>query len=286
MEYLDAAGQRQEVRCQEVVLAAGSYASPGLLLRSGVGPRRELHLGAWGPLGGALRSDHGVETLLDLPGVGKNLKDHLYVCVPLSGIGSTLSDLESETQGEGFQRFLETGKGLASTSLPLGWMGLESRVCRLHRTRAIGGLITAIMVFYGFKKHFEVEHGPKTEEDHLLMLRSPLAPRGISGCNQPLAGTRPARFTAAAYIPLRARRMAAQCKLFGADLACTYAYIFYLKLINNSYNCRDIVRGTLRIPVYAFLFPVSLSILRVAIEVRSPFAPPVRRRSSSRRTSG
>ena len=61
-----------------------------------------------------------METLLELPQVGKNLKDHLYLCVPVSGIGSSVSDLEHELQGPGYQRYLETGKGLASTSLPPG----------------------------------------------------------------------------------------------------------------------------------------------------------------------
>ena len=53
---------------REVVLAAGAFNSPQLLLLSGIGPAREL---------GAI----GIPVKLDLPGVGKNLQDHLNVSI-------------------------------------------------------------------------------------------------------------------------------------------------------------------------------------------------------------
>ncbi|MEQ8298835.1 MAG: GMC family oxidoreductase N-terminal domain-containing protein [Nitratireductor sp.] len=49
---------------REVVLCGGAFGSPHLLLLSGIGPRDEL-------------SRHGIATLHELPGVGKNLQDHL-----------------------------------------------------------------------------------------------------------------------------------------------------------------------------------------------------------------
>lgn len=52
----------------EVVLAAGAIGSPELLLRSGVGPAEHLR-------------EVGVDVALDLPGVGRNLHDHLLVPV-------------------------------------------------------------------------------------------------------------------------------------------------------------------------------------------------------------
>ena len=70
VEYVDAAGQAHEVRAtKEVVVACGTYATPGLLLRSGVGPAKEL-------------AAAGVETKLDLPAVGKNLTDHMLLLIP------------------------------------------------------------------------------------------------------------------------------------------------------------------------------------------------------------
>ncbi len=50
----------------EVLLAAGAVGSPHLLQVSGIGPAALLH-------------QHGVRPLLDLPGVGSNLHDHLQI---------------------------------------------------------------------------------------------------------------------------------------------------------------------------------------------------------------
>lgn len=58
-------GQVKEVRIKgEVVLCAGAVGSPTLLQRSGVGPTELL-------------GEHGIATVLDKPGVGGNLQDHL-----------------------------------------------------------------------------------------------------------------------------------------------------------------------------------------------------------------
>jgi choline dehydrogenase len=60
-------GQSREARAKAaVVLCGGSINSPQLLQLSGIGP-------------GALLQRHGIATLLDLPGVGRNLQDHLAV---------------------------------------------------------------------------------------------------------------------------------------------------------------------------------------------------------------
>src|SRR5262249_41572969 len=51
---------------RELVLCAGAIHSPRLLLLSGIGPYVDLkHL--------------GIETLVDLPGVGRNLQDHVWI---------------------------------------------------------------------------------------------------------------------------------------------------------------------------------------------------------------
>ena len=51
---------------QEVILSAGALDSPKLLLLSGIGPKEEL-------------SKYGIPVIHDLPGVGKNLHDHLWL---------------------------------------------------------------------------------------------------------------------------------------------------------------------------------------------------------------
>jgi choline dehydrogenase len=48
---------------QEVILAAGAVGSPEILLRSGIGPADHLR-------------ELGIDTILNLPGVGENLHDH------------------------------------------------------------------------------------------------------------------------------------------------------------------------------------------------------------------
>ncbi|MEE3849717.1 GMC family oxidoreductase N-terminal domain-containing protein [Gordonia sp. LSe1-13] len=61
-------GRQRELRADKVVLCAGALGSPGILLRSGIGPADELR---------AL----GIDVVADVPGVGKNLQDHFLVPV-------------------------------------------------------------------------------------------------------------------------------------------------------------------------------------------------------------
>ncbi|AEB82755.1 choline dehydrogenase [Alicycliphilus denitrificans] len=51
---------------RELILCAGAVNSPQLLQLSGIGP-------------GALLKQHGIDVVLDLPGVGANLQDHLQI---------------------------------------------------------------------------------------------------------------------------------------------------------------------------------------------------------------
>lgn len=80
-----------------VVLAAGTYGSPVLLMRSGIGPAGELI---------AL----GAQCEVDLPGVGRNLADHPWVPVDLP--------VTIATDGPGFQTVLTWRSAIADTSGP------------------------------------------------------------------------------------------------------------------------------------------------------------------------
>jgi choline dehydrogenase-like flavoprotein len=66
----------------EVVLCAGAIGSPHLLLLSGVGPREEL-------------TAAGVACVVDLPDVGRHLKDHLHTPLMFAadGIGETMTEI-------------------------------------------------------------------------------------------------------------------------------------------------------------------------------------------------
>lgn len=57
-------GRRETLRAGRVVLAAGAIGSPQVLLRAGIGPADELRAA-------------GIPVVHDLPGVGRNLHDHL-----------------------------------------------------------------------------------------------------------------------------------------------------------------------------------------------------------------
>lgn len=62
--YMQGRTPHQITARREVILAAGTFQTPQLLMLSGIGP------------GDALRR-HGVQVVHDLPGVGQNLQDHL-----------------------------------------------------------------------------------------------------------------------------------------------------------------------------------------------------------------
>ncbi len=62
---IDEDGNEFEIRAsKEVLLSSGAFGSPQVLLRSGVGPEEEI-------------TKHGIDHKVELPGVGKNLQDHI-----------------------------------------------------------------------------------------------------------------------------------------------------------------------------------------------------------------
>lgn len=64
-------GQTGRLAAREVILAAGAFASPHLLMLSGIGKAKEL-------------ARHGIALVEELPGVGENLQDHLDVTLEYS----------------------------------------------------------------------------------------------------------------------------------------------------------------------------------------------------------
>jgi choline dehydrogenase len=64
VSYLADGVQTTALAKREVILCGGSYNSPQLLLLSGIGPAEEI-------------SEHGITPVHELPGVGKNLSEHV-----------------------------------------------------------------------------------------------------------------------------------------------------------------------------------------------------------------
>lgn len=109
IEYFRLGAVEKAFSGSEVIVAAGALRSPQLLLLSGIGSKVELER-------------LGIGVLLDLPGVGKNLQDHLHTRVrceisqpltfaPLPNDLKETAKREYETKRSGFlaSNFLEAG---------------------------------------------------------------------------------------------------------------------------------------------------------------------------------
>ncbi len=108
VEYLNGGGQARRVDARrEVILSAGAYQSPQILMLSGVGPSQHLQ-------------SHAIKVIHDLPGVGQNLHDHIDYCAPFTSrstdlVGFSVSGL-AHAMGE-MVRYAFTRRGLFASNL-------------------------------------------------------------------------------------------------------------------------------------------------------------------------
>jgi choline dehydrogenase len=79
VEYLQGSRVQRAMAKAEVILSAGAIGSPQILQVSGVGP-------------GELLEAHGVPLVKELPGVGRNLQDHLQIRLVFRTSQRTLND--------------------------------------------------------------------------------------------------------------------------------------------------------------------------------------------------
>jgi len=106
VEYVDKAGQTiQAGAAREIILSSGPINSPKLLMLSGIGPADQL-------------SEHGIQVVHDLPGVGANLHDHLELwmqqaCTQPVSLNSKLNPLGKAWIG---LQWLLFKKGLGATN--------------------------------------------------------------------------------------------------------------------------------------------------------------------------
>lgn len=100
------AGVRRTIRARrEVVLCGGAFNSPQLLMLSGVGPAAHL-------------KEHGIEPVLDLPGVGANLQDHAIAQTFWAAAQPVTFDRDLRLDRLVFNvmRWMVTGKGTPAQS--------------------------------------------------------------------------------------------------------------------------------------------------------------------------
>lgn len=98
---------------KEVIVSGGAYCSPNILNRSGVGAREDLE---------AL----GIPSLVDLPGVGRNLMDHLIVFMfyetEKAGLTNDHLVYHDDSFEKTYQMWKDTRSGFLST-FPFGAFG-------------------------------------------------------------------------------------------------------------------------------------------------------------------
>jgi choline dehydrogenase len=111
-------GSETQIRAQTVVLTAGSYGSPAVLMRSGIGPEAEL-------------ARHGIAVVSALP-VGERLRDHFRVLLRLA---------PSAAMQEEIDRHADTG--LAFFSQGLGRARSSQEADGLWDLHLMVGLVTA-----------------------------------------------------------------------------------------------------------------------------------------------
>ena len=113
VEYRDQHGQQRQLRAaREVVLAAGAVNSPQLLLLSGIGDPDALRR-------------HGIPLLHALPGVGRNLQDHLLSAAVVS-CPQPVTLAAAETLAN-LLRYLLLRKGMLTSNIAEGYAFIRTR---------------------------------------------------------------------------------------------------------------------------------------------------------------
>ena len=119
---IDHSGTVDEVQAtREVILAAGAYQSPQLLMLSGIGPAEQLR-------------QFAIEVRLDLP-VGENLQDH---CMTLMNWSADYESLMTAMTPENVEMLQTEGRGPLSSNIAEGGgfirtrPGLEAPDCQFH----------------------------------------------------------------------------------------------------------------------------------------------------------
>lgn len=100
--YVDITGITRHVRARrEVILCGGAINTPQLLMLSGIGPSEHL-------------AEHGIRVVVDSPGVGANLQDHLVAGLAPAAKGGTLFTAESRRE---LGRYLGGRRGMLTSNV-------------------------------------------------------------------------------------------------------------------------------------------------------------------------
>ena len=128
--YVDIAGITRHVRARrEVVLSGGAINTPQLLMLSGIGPAEHL-------------AEHGIDVVVDAPGVGANLQDHLVAGLAPAAHSDTLHDAEKPAE---VVRYLTKRKGMLTSNVAEAYGFVRTEVA--DRVGAPAGLPDIEIIF-------------------------------------------------------------------------------------------------------------------------------------------
>jgi choline dehydrogenase len=160
--YYDERGAQHQVSADVVVVSAGAYGSPAILLRSGVGPAEEL-------------SDLGIRPLIDLP-VGRHLMEHpavaLHVDVdaPYARMGwPTLSAVARSSRWWCIPMPCDQERRLIMLNFCLAWTDGPNGSVRLRSP----DVSDAPIINHGFREVIAGDAFDQTFEDFLEILHTP-----------------------------------------------------------------------------------------------------------------
>src|SRR5215218_8273729 len=142
--YRDRLGRKRVAEAgREVILAAGAFGSPQLLMLSGIGPAEQLRA-------------HGITVEADAPDVGENLQDHPFITVVCEVEGDSLGDAEHPRH---LAEWLLRRSGPLTSSVAEAFAFVRSRP----------GL-PAPDLQYHFAPAYFVDHGAEEFDNHAMTL--------------------------------------------------------------------------------------------------------------------
>lgn len=143
---------------KEVILSAGSFNTPKLLLLSGIGPAEELRA-------------HGIDATQDLPGVGKDLHDHVLI-----SLGAKFTPEVGLTARDKFEANEESVKAAIGA-----WSKDGTGVTSLHNSNMLGAWLKDPKIY----KTEEFNNLGKTTKEYLLRETVPTYELILAGPKMP-----------------------------------------------------------------------------------------------------
>jgi len=115
--YVEIGGHRRHALARrEVILCGGAINTPQLLMLSGIGPAEHL-------------AEHGIPVVVDAPGVGANLQDHLVAGLAPEAIGGTLHGARSPRE---LGRYLTRRRGMLTSNVAEAYGFIRTPVADEH----------------------------------------------------------------------------------------------------------------------------------------------------------